>query len=179
MTRSNRVPRTCRTLVHARVIKPESGPALLVRPLLHGDVRTVVAVFERMGEQSRRARFNGPKPRLRMSELRQLAAVDRSRYALVAYVQDDPQPVAIARLVRIARHSAEIAFAVADEYQGLGIGSTLAAALLADARSADITEVTALVSSDNRAAVSLLRRVAQVRDISLEGSDLSISAAIA
>jgi protein lysine acetyltransferase len=164
--------------VHARVLKPKHGPQLLVRPLSHGDVRTVVAVFERLGEQSRRARFNGPKPCLRVSELRQLASVDRTRHALVAYVEGDPRPVAIARLVRDDR-SAEIAFAVADEYQQRGIGSTLAAALLSDARAADITEITALVSSDNKAAVSLLRRIAHVLDIRVDGPDLSIRAAIA
>jgi ribosomal protein S18 acetylase RimI-like enzyme len=164
--------------MHARVLKPKHGPPLLVRPLHHGDVRTVVAVFERLGEQSRRARFNGPKPCLRVSELRQLASVDRTRHALVAYVEGDPRPVAIARLVRDDR-SAEIAFAVADEYQQRGIGSTLAAALLSDARAADITEITALVSSDNKAAVSLLRRIAHVLDIRVDGPDLSIRAAIA
>jgi len=118
-----------------------------------------MAVFERLGEASRRARFNGPKPCLRMSELRQLAAIDANHHALVAYVDGDPSPVAIARLVRDGT-SAEIAFAVADEYQHRGIGSALA-------------------TSDNRAAVALLRRIAQVRDITFEGPELSIRAAIA
>jgi ribosomal protein S18 acetylase RimI-like enzyme len=149
-----------------------------VRPLRHGDVRTVVGVFKRLSEESRRARFNGPKPCLRHSELRQLATVDATRHALVAYVGDDPRPVAIARLVRDGR-TAEVAFAVADEYQRRGIGSALAAELIADARVAGITEITALVASDNRAAVALLRRVARTLDIRLEGPELAIRAAIA
>ena len=81
----------------------------------------------------------------------------------------DPQPVAIARFVRHDR-SAEVAFAVADEYQQRGVGSALAAELIADARAAGVTEITALVSSDNPAALALLRRIANV---------LSIRAAIA
>jgi ribosomal protein S18 acetylase RimI-like enzyme len=164
--------------VHTRVLKPRHGPTLLVRPLRHGDVRTVMGVFERLGEQSRRARFNGPKPCLSASELRQLASVDATHHALVAYIEGDPQPVAIARLVRDG-HSAEIAFAVADEYQQRGIGSALAAELIADARAAGITEINALVSSDNPAAAALLRRIANVFDIRFEGPDLSIRAAIA
>jgi ribosomal protein S18 acetylase RimI-like enzyme len=164
--------------VHTRVLKPRHGPTLLVRPLRHGDVRTVMGVFERLGEQSRRARFNGPKPCLSASELRQLASVDATHHALVAYIDGDPQPVAVARLVRDGR-SAEIAFAVADEYQQRGIGSALAAELIADARAAGITEITALVSSDNPAAIALLRRIANVLDIRLEGPELSIRAAIA
>ena len=116
-------------LVHTRVLEPRHGPTLLVRPLRHGDVRTVMGVFERLGDQSRRTRFNGPKPCLSFSELRQLAAVDATRHALIAYVEGDPLPVAIARLVRDGR-SAEIAFAVADDYQHRGIGSALAAELI-------------------------------------------------
>jgi ribosomal protein S18 acetylase RimI-like enzyme len=168
---------TSNSLMHTRVLKPKRGPTVLVRPLRRGDVRTVMAMFERLSEQSRRARFNGPKPCLGASELRQLASVDRTRHALVAYVEDDPRPVAIARLVREGR-SAEVAFAVADEHQHRGIGSALTAELIADARAAGITEITALVSSNNRAAVALLRRIANVLDISLEGPELAIRAAI-
>jgi ribosomal protein S18 acetylase RimI-like enzyme len=151
---------------------------LLIRPLRHGDVRTVMALFERLSERSRRARFNGPKPCLSFSELRRLASVDGRRHALVASVGGDPRPVAIARLVRDGR-SAEIAFAVADEHQRQGIGSALTAELLADAREAGITEITALVSSSNPAAVALIRRIAKVIAVTFEGSDLAIRAAIA
>jgi len=164
--------------MHLRLLKPKHGPTLLARPLRHGDVRTVMGLFERLGEQSRRARFNGPKPCLSASELRELALIDRTRHALVAHVEGDPQPVAIARFVRKGR-SAEIAFAVADEYQQRGIGSALATELIADARAAGITEITALVSADNPAAVALIRRIANVLEIRLEGPELSIRAAIA
>jgi ribosomal protein S18 acetylase RimI-like enzyme len=164
--------------VHTRVLEPKHGPTLLVRPLRHGDARTVMSVFERLSGQSRRTRFNGPKNCLSFSELRQLAAVDATRHALIAYVEGDPLPVAIARLVRDGR-SAEVAFAVADEYQHRGIGSALAAELIVDARAAGITEITALVSSDNPAAVALLRRIVTTLDVRLEGPELTIRAAIA
>ena len=149
-----------------------------MRPLRHGDVRTVMSVFKRLSERSRRARFNGPKPCLNRSELRQLASIDRNRYALVGYVDGDEQPVAIARLVRDG-DTAEIAFAVADAYQRRGIGLALAAELVADARAAGITEITALVTSDNPGAVALLRRIARVFDLRLEGAQIAIRAAIA
>jgi ribosomal protein S18 acetylase RimI-like enzyme len=165
--------------MHTRVIKPRHGPTLLVRPLARGDVATVSAVFERLSNESRRARFNGPKPCLTAAELQQLAAVDSSHHALVAYVEGDPQPVAIARLARDDHDSAEIAFAVADAYQHRGIGSALAAELIADARAAGITEITALASSDNPATLALLRRTSDVVDVHFEGPELSIRAAIA
>src|SRR5262249_15081789 len=134
--------------MHTRILEPGRGPSLRVRPLRHGDARTVMAVFQRLGDESRRARVNGPKPGLTAAELRQLATVDSTRHVLVAYVDGDPQPVAIARLVRDGR-SAEIAFAVADDYQRRGIGSILTAELIADARASGVTEITALMSTDN------------------------------
>ena len=164
--------------MHTRALKIAGGPLLLVRPLRPGDTATVLAVFERLGEESRRARFNGPKPSLADDELRRLARVDGRHHVLVAHVWGDSRPAAIARLVRDGA-TAEIAFAVADQYQGLGIGSRLTGELCADARAAGIREITALVASDNPAALALLRRIASVLDVRLEGPELSIRAAIA
>ena len=146
--------------MHTRVLKPKHGPTLLVRPLRHGDVRTVLAVFERLGAQSRRARFNGPKPCLSAAELRELAPTT------AATTPSSPTSRAIRSRSRSHGSCAtarrrEIAFAVADDYQHRGIGSTLAAELIADARASGIREITALASSDNPAAVALLRRTAK------------------
>ena len=161
--------------MHARVVKPKRGPELLVRPLRDGDTATVQAVFERLGEASRRARFNGPKWRLGDEELRRLATVRPNHHALVAWVEGDREPVAIARLVRLGG-SAEIAFEVADDYQARGIGSALTELLVADASAAGICEVTALVASDNPAALALLRRVLGRLEVRLEGPELVVRA---
>lgn len=161
-----------------RTLQPAAGPTLHVRPLRHGEARTVMRLFERLGERSRRARFHGAKPCLKRSELRRLASIDRDRHALVAYAEGDPEPVAIARLVRDGR-SAEVAFAVADDYQQRGIGSVLVAELVADARAAGISEINALVARDNSAALAIVRRVARVLAVCFDGPDLAIRASIA
>jgi ribosomal protein S18 acetylase RimI-like enzyme len=161
--------------MHTRIAKPKHGPEILVRPLLRGDTATVQAVFDRLGDESRRTRFNGPKCRLGEKELRWLATVGPSHHALVAWVDGDPEPAAMARLVRLG-DSAEIAFEVADVYQGRGIGSVLTRLLLADARAAGICEVTALVRSDNPAALALLRRVLGRVELRVEGPDLLVRA---
>ena len=160
-----------------RILRPAHGPTLLVKPLRDGDAGTVMALFRRLSERSKRARFNGPKPRLSVVELTRLARADSTHHTLVAYADDDPLPVAIASRVDDGR-SAEIAFAVADAYHRRGIGSALTAELLADARASGITEITALVASDNGAALALLRRVLQALDIRLDGPELSIRAAL-
>lgn len=165
--------------MQTRLLTLKHGPQLIVRPLRDGDTATVFALFERLGAESRRLRFNGPKPCLPSEEAAQLARMDGSHHALVAWVAGDPRPAAIARLARTSRGSAEIAFAVADDYQHHGIGAALASELVADARLAGITEITALTSPDNPAALALVRRIAKVVDVCFEGPELSIRAAIA
>jgi ribosomal protein S18 acetylase RimI-like enzyme len=163
--------------MHTRALKAKHAPPLFVRPLRNGDVETVAAVFDRLGDRSRRSRFHGPKPRLTESDLKHLATIDANRHALVAYVAGDARPVAIARLVRDG-DSAEIAFEVADELQWRGIGTALTGELLADARAAGIKEITALVASDNPAALALLRRILHALEIRFEGAELVVRAAL-
>ena len=161
--------------MHTRIVKRKHGPELVVRPLREGDTATVQAVFDRLGDASRLARFNGLKRRLGEQELRWLATVGPNHHVLVAWVDGDPRPAAIARLVR-SGGSAEIAFEVADAYQRRGIGSALAQELVADACLAGIVEVTALVRSDNRAALALLGRVLGQLQVRLEGPDVLVRA---
>ncbi len=165
--------------METRALDLSHGLTIVVRPLANGDVETVAAVFGRLGNESRRLRFNGAKPCLSDRELGDLARIDATHHALVAHVVGDPRPAAIAQLVRSSRESAEIAFVVADEHQHRGIGSALTRMLLDDARAAGIKEITALASGDNRAALALIRRTASILEVRLEGPEQSIRAAIA
>jgi len=161
--------------MHTRLVKAKHGPELIVRPLRPGDVATVEALFERLGQASRLARFNGVKHRLGEQELRWLATVGPNHHVLVAYVEGDPDPVAIARLVRSGA-GAEVAFEVADAYQGHGIGSALTQELVSDACAAGISEVTALVRSDNPAALAILQRTLGQLQVRYEGAELHVRA---
>jgi ribosomal protein S18 acetylase RimI-like enzyme len=143
---------------------------LTIRPLRNGDTSTVDALFARLGSRSRARRFCGAKPRLSGAELATLAHVDETHHVLVAYVDGDAQPAGMARLVRDGA-SGEIAFEVADEHQGRGIGSVLARELAADARAAGITELVATVCGDNQPVVSLLERLSRSRDVRWRGGE--------
>ncbi len=151
--------------MHARYVD-----GITIRQLRHGDTATVAALFDRLGARSREQRFCGAKPRLAEHELALLARVDADHHVLVAFVDGDPHPAGIARLVRAGR-TAEIAFEVADAHQGRGLGSVLARELAADARAAGITELVATVCGDNAAVVSLLRRVADSLHVSWYGGE--------
>lgn len=139
--------------MHARFVN-----GLTIRPLRDGDTATVSALFDRLSDRSRERRFCGAKPRLSELELRNLARVDLNSHVLVAFVDGDAAPVGIARLVR-QDTSAEIAFAVADDHQGRGVGSTLSSELAADARAAGISHLIATICGDNPGMVALLRRL--------------------
>jgi ribosomal protein S18 acetylase RimI-like enzyme len=141
-----------------------------IRGLRNGDTGTVAALFARLGPSSREKRFCGAKPRLSENELAALARVDENHHVLVGFLDGDPRPVAIARLVRTGT-TAEIAFEVADEHQSRGIGSILARELAADARAAGIRELVATVCGDNPPAVSLLRLVADSLHVSWRGRE--------
>lgn len=145
--------------VYARYMQSRYINGLTVRPLRNGDTATVAALFDRLGDRSRERRFCGAKPRLSELELRNLARVDRDSHVLVGYLDGDPTPVGIARLVREGNDAAEVAFAVADDHQGRGVGSTLARELAADARAAGIARLTATICGDNPGMVALLQRL--------------------
>ena len=77
---------------------------------------------------------------------------------LVAVV--DGEPVGIARLVRDGAE-AEVAIAVADEWQRRGVGTFLADRLAADARAAGIERLRATMHAENRASMALMWRMAR------------------
>jgi|GEM_PF-1654615 GNAT superfamily N-acetyltransferase len=156
--------------LHHPVMQSRFVEGVTIRPLRDGDTVTVEALFARLGDGSRARRFCGAKPRLSDAELAALARVDATHHVLVAYVDGDPAPAGIARLVRIGR-GAEIAFAVADDHQGRGVGSVLGRELAADARAAGLTELVATVCGDNEPVVSLLHRLARSVDVRWRGGE--------
>jgi GNAT superfamily N-acetyltransferase len=81
----------------------------------------------------------------------------------------DGDTASIAALFARDGSGAEIAFAVADVYQGRGVGTVLTRELAGVARGAGITSVRATVSGDNPAAVSLLARCARSLQVSWRG----------
>ncbi len=150
---------------------------MTVRPLRDGDTATVAALFERLGEESRRRRFGGAKPRLTESELVRLARVDGTQHVVVAHLDGDPLPAGMARLVRDGA-SAEVACAVADACQNRGVGRVLLLELAALARAAGISELRATICGDNPRAVSLAARLGCVRGRRWDGGELELVLAL-
>jgi len=164
-----------RSRPHDGLMQTRHVDGLTIRVLRNGDTATVATLFERLGSRSRERRFCGAKPRLSEHDLALLARVDDTHHVLVGFVDGDPEPVGIARLVRDGR-AAEVAFEVADAYQRRGIGTILTRELAADARAAGINELQATVCGDNPPAISLLSRVAQSLHVRWRGGEQELVA---
>ena len=132
--------------VHIRPITPDDGDRLTD---LHG----------RLSDRTIYYRFFTPRPRLTPREVQRFTTVDYAdRVALVAMLDD--QLVGVARYDRLpGTWQAEVAFVVADEHQGRGVGTLLLEHLAAAARERGITAFFADTLPDNRAMQSVFRPV--------------------
>jgi CRP-like cAMP-binding protein len=130
-------------------IQVRDGTRLMLRPVLPGDDERTVRGHIQFSSETLYRRFmtaRVPSPTL----LHYLAEVDYVDH-FVWVVTDGGDPVADARFVRDERDPAlaEIAFTVADAYQGRGIGSFLISALSIAARVDGVERFSARMLSDN------------------------------
>jgi CRP-like cAMP-binding protein len=130
-------------------VRMRDGTHLLLRPVLPGDDERTVHGHIRFSGETLYRRFMTarlPSPAL-MQYLSEVDYVDH----FVWVVTDGSDPVADARFVRDERDPtvAEIAFMVADAYQGRGIGSFLIGALSIAAEVDGVERFSARMLSDN------------------------------
>src|SRR5256885_5149005 len=100
------------------------GTCVRVRPIAPEDKPLLVEGLRRLSPESAFRRFMSPKVSFSEAELRYLTEVDQHDHiALVAVDADDAaQLIAVARCVRVAPDTADIAVVVGDPWQGLGLG---------------------------------------------------------
>lgn len=133
-----------------------------IRRLHRDEIAVVAAVLDGLSPASRIRRFHAPVTRLSPSMSRALTDVDDHRHvAFVAEVRERGRrvPVGIARYVREADDSAELAIAVVDRHQGTGIGTRLMRHLVRHAREHGVRELRGDLLADNEAVRRLLAKV--------------------
>jgi acetyl coenzyme A synthetase (ADP forming)-like protein len=128
-----------------------------LRPRRDGDQDAIVDLYARMSDHSRYLRFAGPTTSDRAGQLESRATVDLDHhFAVVAELGD--------RLVGVAGYfrdgdddSAEVAFAVADDQQGRGLGTIMLEYLAAAALEQGIHRFVAWVLSGNQKMLTVFR----------------------
>jgi GNAT superfamily N-acetyltransferase len=128
------------------------GREIEIRALRPADEDGMLAAVDRTSAQSLYRRFFGAKRHFSESEKSFFLNVDFVNHvALVAVVKEGSRTVIVGggRYIIVRPAAAELAFAVVDEYQGLGIGAALMRHLTLLARGAGIKELVAEVLPEN------------------------------
>lgn len=131
-------------------VRVRDGTDLLLRPVLPGDIERTMQGYVQFSSETLYRRFMSPRvPSPALMDY--LAEVDYVDHFVWVMTEEDGYPVADARFVRDDDDPtvAEIAFTVADVYQGRGIGSFLIAALSVAAWVDGVEKFSGRMLSDN------------------------------
>lgn len=132
-----------------------NGRPVFIRAIRPDDKALLADLFSHLSERSVYFRFMSAKRSLSSAELKNLSEVDfRTHVALAATVSGEggEQIIGVGRYTlppRPGARSAEVAFTVIDEFQGLGVGTLLLEHLKDLAVERGIEEFTAEVLSEN------------------------------
>jgi acetyltransferase len=122
------------------------------------------SLYERLGTESRYRRFLSPMPSLPDTVVRDLACVDHCR-SLAIVAEDEAhnrEVIALASYAAVDETTAEVAIAVQDDWQGHGVGTALAGALLDAAERRGFQQFAATLSAENVPIRRILNRVGRV-----------------
>jgi len=137
------------------------GREVSLRPIAAADAAAEQAFFNALSLDSRHKRFHVGLRELSPALLKLLTEVDQSQH--VAWVIEAHEPghpvIADARYVHDTDRPerAEFALAVADDWQGRGLGRRLIAHLAAHARQHGVQRLYGDVLADNRRMLALMR----------------------
>ena len=132
------------------------GSTVHVRPVSAGDREAVRVFLEGLSPESIGFRFFGI-PNLEWASSWSVDVDYADRFALVAESGTPRQIIAHAAYVRESPHSAEVAFMVADAWQGKGISTALLAHVAEEAKRHGISTFTAEVLPANHRMIEVFR----------------------
>jgi RimJ/RimL family protein N-acetyltransferase len=162
----------------------ESDVALLdgstahIRPIRPSDAESLIAFHEGLSPETVRLRFFSPHPHLQMAEVEHFTQVDyHDRVALVAF--SDGALVGVGRYERLpGTSSAEVAFVVADQYQGRGLGTVLLEMLAAAGRSCQLDRFFAEVLAGNHRMLEVFRHTGFPEDVTFDEGVMRVTLSI-
>jgi GNAT superfamily N-acetyltransferase len=137
------------------------GRRIEIRALGPDDEADLLAAVDRASVQSLYRRFFAVRRNFSEKEIDFFVNVDFVNHvALVAVAEEGGRAMIVGggRYVVVREGSAEVAFAVIDEYQGKGIGAALMRHLVVIARDAGLKELTAEVLPDNTPMLNVFKK---------------------
>jgi RimJ/RimL family protein N-acetyltransferase len=137
------------------------GRPILIRALRPEDRDTLVAAVRRSSPASMYRRFFSAKREFTEDEISYFLNIDFVKHvALVAELDEAGKRTIIggARYIVVAPGQAEMAFAVVDQYQALGVGTVLMRNLTKLARDAGLMELSAEVLGDNTSMLKVFEK---------------------
>ena len=147
-----------RHVAHPRKEVLHDGTTVDVRPIEPADATRLVRFHDALSFEAIRRRFFGAHPHLNAREVERFTTVDHhDREALVALVGDEI--VGVGRYERLGRtFDAEVAFVVADRWQGRGAAPILLRLLADRAREERLRRFVAETLEENHPMMKVFRR---------------------
>jgi len=153
------------------------GGVVHLRPIVPDDADRLVRFHAGLSERTRYMRYFGPTPRLPAREVARMTTVDHhNRVAIVAVLADDIIAMGVYEGLAIDGRpdAAEVAFVVADEHQGRGLGPVLLEHLAGAAAENGFTKFEAEVLSENPNMVAVFRDAGYQLSRSFDGSTVHV-----
>jgi acyl-CoA hydrolase len=135
---------------------------LIIRPIRPTDEEMLSDMFYDLSDQTIINRFFSMLKSMPHRRLQQFCCIDYTQEMSLAAITDDGPKSKIVGLgsyhLNPATHKAEIAFMVADAWQGKGIGTFMMRSLVKIAKASNIKGFTAEVLRDNLAMIALMHK---------------------
>jgi acetyltransferase len=135
-----------------------TGTTVLVRPIEPEDKPLLSLGLRMLSPETAMRRFLTLKTSFSAAELRYLTEVDQvDHIALVAIDAEHGGLIGVARCVRVAPDTSELAIVIGDPWQRMGLGRRLIEQLAERAAEVGVTRFSGTMMATNRGAVRLMR----------------------
>lgn len=161
---------------YRETLRLRDGRSVLLRPAHHGDAEALQRFFAALSPRSRLLRFHGAINRLPDTAARMLSTQVAARHVALVALADDgggtPQLRAEARYAidEPGSGTAEFGVAVADDWQGLGLGRALLTRLAVHARAMGLHTLTGQVLPGNEPMLGLMQALGA--ELRAEGAEV-------
>jgi RimJ/RimL family protein N-acetyltransferase len=158
----------------------KDGRTVLVRAIRPDDKTTILQGVGLFSDASLYKRFHGAKTDLTDQELKFYTEIDYIHHvALLAVLKNNDQAIGGGRFIAydeaLPLRSAEMSFVVADEYQGLGVGTIILKHLTNIARETGIRILEAEVLGENTAMIRVFEKSGLPMTKTYEGRNVHVT----